>query len=205
MTFDGTLFPYCEKFCKSKYGKEDGKKIFDNAQKLLDELCEKADDRGNNQIRWHLDMNMLPAISLYKTLIAYYKDDKDKALTDTDQMMQIMRLETKEKNKHLGAMFCGYGLFKMFVKKHMNKHYPSEGWNVKWVKKNSKEIHFNMKSCIYVDVTKQCGCPELCPLFCKNDDVTMSGYMPGIKFERKGTLALGADVCDFHYLNTKKI
>ena len=61
-----------------------------------------------------------------------------------------------------------------------------------------------MKSCIYLDTTKRYNCVEMCPLFCKNDDVILAGYKPAVVFERSGTLALGQDACDFHFKNGKQ-
>ena len=40
------------------------------------------------------------------------------------------------------------------------------------------------------------GCPELTKVFCKNDERTY-GNLPGLKFERTGTLGKGAQRCDF--------
>jgi predicted ArsR family transcriptional regulator len=60
-----------------------------------------------------------------------------------------------------------------------------------------------MKSCIYVETTTKNNCPELCPLFCANDDVVLSGFQPNIVFERNETIAKGSDQCDFHFHNRK--
>ena len=40
------------------------------------------------------------------------------------------------------------------------------------------------------------GAPELCQLFCRNDQVCY-GDLDGIRFVRTGTLAKGASRCDF--------
>jgi len=81
--------------------------------------------------------------------------------------------------------------------------YPKVGWETEWVSFNDKEIHFNFKTCIYVDMTLQYGCPELCTVFCKNDETIFSGYVPKIYFSRNGTIAKGASYCDFHFINGK--
>jgi hypothetical protein len=57
-----------------------------------------------------------------------------------------------------------------------------------------------MTSCIYKDICDAKGCPELCAVFCENDDIAFSGLMPKIRFERKGTLGKGVDCCDFHFV-----
>ena len=40
------------------------------------------------------------------------------------------------------------------------------------------------------------GCPEITKIFCENDE-RIYGNLPGLKFERKGTLGKGAEKCDF--------
>jgi hypothetical protein len=151
-----------------------------------------------------MDTNILPAIAIY---LAFKKFDKtnDKAYEYTDEVMQIARLKGKKKNEFIGRLPFGYFLFKLFCKSVVVKQYPEQGWNVQWIRNDKKEIHFNMKSCIYFDTTKRYHCTEMCPLFCANDDVNFSGYKPAIVFERSGTLALGQDLCDFHFKNSKYI
>lgn len=73
----------------------------------------------------------------------------------------------------------------------MEKQYPEQGWSIQWIRYDKNEIHFNMKSCIYFETTKKYNCTEMCPLFCANDDVVLSGYRPANVFERSGAIARG--------------
>lgn len=111
----------------------------------------------------------------------------------------------KKKNQVIGKLPFGYILFKLFGRRVVAKQYPKDGWDISWVNCDTKEVHFDMKSCIYVDMTKKYHCFELCPLFCANDDVTLSGYQPAIIFKREKTIARGQEKCDFHFYNSKKI
>ena len=43
--------------------------------------------------------------------------------------------------------------------------------------------------------------PRLCSVFCKNDNIMISGYEPKILFKRTGTIAERAEKCDFHFIN----
>ena len=45
-------------------------------------------------------------------------------------------------------------------------------------------------------IYSELGAPELCQFFCRNDEVCY-GDLDGIRFVRTGTLAKGADCCDF--------
>ena len=46
-------------------------------------------------------------------------------------------------------------------------------------------------------------CPELCCVYCENDDISFSGLLPKIRFERTGTLGNGSPYCDFHFLKSE--
>jgi len=203
MEFKKTFFPYFKDFCIEKFGSDLGIQIFNQAQSKLFELVDEADDRNNKYIRWHLYKNMLPIISIYLVL-KELNYTKQKALELTDEIMQISRINMKKKNQMIGKLPHGYFLFKIFSKRIVSKQYPDEGWNIKWIKCDANEVHFDMTSCIYVEITNKYKCPELCPLFCANDDVTLSGFQPSIIFGREKTIARGQEKCDFHFYNSKK-
>lgn len=95
-------------------------------------------------------------------------------------------------------------LFKLFCKRVIKKNYPIEGWDIEWKRCDKKEIHFNMKRCIYMETTEKYKCPELCPIFCANDITNFSGYAPSIIFKREGTIGQWQKVCDFHFINGKR-
>lgn len=204
MGLDKMVFSYFNKFCISKFGPDLGNLIFIEAKNLLSDMINEADYKNSKYIKWHMDKNMLPSIAIY---LAFKKFDStdDNALDYTDQVLQMFRLKMQKKNKVLGRLPFGYSAFKMFCRSVMNKQYPKQGWDVEWITYNANEIHFNMKSCIYFEITKKYNCPEMCTLFCKNDDVIFTGYKPAIIFERTGTIARGQKVCDFHFKNAKSI
>ena len=97
-----------------------------------------------------------------------------------------------------------FTMYRMGVKKHMAKNFPPEGWKTEWVRCDGKEIHFNLHSCLYHDICVEKGCPELCRVYCENDNTAFSGLMPKIRFERVGTIGEGAECFDFHFINVKR-
>lgn len=200
--FEKTMFPYFNVFCIQKFGEDTGSQIYKEACHKLKELCAEADWKNNKSIKCHMMQNMLPAIAIYLTF-KQFETTSENALDYTDDVMQSARLEIQKKNKRLGGLPFAYSLFKIFCKGIMNYEYPEQGWEVEWVKYDKDEIHFNMKSCIYLETTQKYNCPELCPLFCQNDDVTLKGYEPAIVFEREYTIAKGGTLCDFHFKNGK--
>ena len=199
-----TYFSYFHSFCTDRFGRDIANALNEGVEVRLSRMMNEADYKNNKYIKWHMDTNMLPVIAIYLS----YKDNAytaDKAYEYTDEVMQILRLKNRRNNQPAGKLPFGYFIFKLFCRSIVKKQYPSQGWDLEWIEYSKHELHFNMKSCIYLETTKKYHCPELCPLFCANDDVVLSGYRPAIVFERSGTLAQGQDGCDFHFKNPKYI
>jgi len=202
MDYKNTRFSFLQDDCISEFGQENGTKIYNQACQLLTSMLDNADYRNNESIKEHIVKNMFPIIAYYLTLQdnGYSKEEAyNLTLQETQKAAHIQ----KEKNNSLSRLPFAYSIFKLFIKGIIKKRYPIEGWDTEWVRFDKKEIHMNFKRCIYSDLTNHYGCPELCTVFCKNDIVTFEGYEPKIYFDRNGTLAEGADCCDFHFIRGK--
>lgn len=60
----------------------------------------------------------------------------------------------------------------------------------------SSHLRMDITACPYLRHCVVAGAPEIAPLFCTNDEYCY-GNLPGIAFRRTGTLARGAERCDF--------
>ena len=67
--------------------------------------------------------------------------------------------------------------------------------NVFYPKKKG-EFRMDIIACPYCRYLGELGCPEITKIFCGNDN-RVYGNLPGVVFERTGTLGTGADRCDF--------
>ena len=198
MNFSKTQFPYFYEESIKRFGQEKGKLIYDIACTKLAEMRKDADYRNSSAIQKHMDTNILPLVAIYFT----YREsgiNQDEALELSLELAQIGAKSKQQKNMFFGRLPFGFSLFRLFCKRVMDSEYPSAGWDVEWVRYDKEEIHFNMKSCVYAETLQKYVCPELCPVFCANDDTVFAGYRPGIVFERNGTIGKGQEVCDFHF------
>lgn len=73
---------------------------------------------------------------------------------------------------------------------------PDNGFKNVFYPKKKGEFRMDILACPYCRYFTELGCPELTKIFCANDD-RMYGNLPGLVFERTGTLGRGADRCDF--------
>ena len=72
----------------------------------------------------------------------------------------------------------------------------SHGFQNRFYPKRKGEYRMDVLACPYFRYFTELGCPELTGIFCDNDERTY-GSLPGLAFERTGTLGKGADRCDF--------
>lgn len=199
MKLKDTTLPFLEQDCARLFGQEKGAAIFAQTEAAYQELLRGADYRQSEAIRAHLQQKLFPPMAYYKTLRA-------NGLAQ-EEALGYVRLETQQaaqmKQRAMQKMALlpfAYTMYRMGVKNHMKKNFPPEGWEKEWVRCDGKEIHFDLHRCIYWELTQQYGCPELCCVYCENDDISFAGLMPKIRFERSGTLGNGAACCDFHFI-----
>ena len=73
---------------------------------------------------------------------------------------------------------------------------PNNGFKNVFHPKEKGAFRMDILACPYFRYFTELGCPELTRIFCENDD-WVYGNLPGIAFERTGTLGKGAQRCDF--------
>lgn len=86
------------------------------------------------------------------------------------------------------------GMWDSITKK---KFGSSCGFKNKFYPKKKGEYKMDILACPYFRYFTELGCPELTKIYCDNDE-RMYGNLPGLKFERSGTLGKGAKCCDFY-------
>lgn len=203
-TLNCTKLFFLKNDCLEEFGEQKGNEIYSSAESIYEQLCREADYKNDEAITFHLTMNLFPTMAYYKSLrsMGY---NQDSALAYVKKETVKAANIKKEEQAKLARMPFAYIMYRLFVKNVMKKNFPDAGWDTEWVRCDGKEIHFNMKRCIYKDICDSEKCSELCQVYCDNDDIAFSGLMPKIRFERAGTLGKGADCCDFHYVNNKRV
>lgn len=201
MKFSETTLPFLAEDIQDIFGPEEGAALFQAVEERYQALLHQGDDYGVPAMRDHLQRKLFPTMAYYQALRAQGMEQ--------EQALAYVRQETRkaaERNRgemeRLAGMPFAYTMYRLGVKGHMKKNFPPEGWQTEWVRCDGKEIHFNLHRCVYWELTQQQGCPELCCVYCENDEIAFSGLLPKIRFERAGTLGGGADCCDFHFIKT---
>ena len=198
MRINETPFAFLLDDCMKEFGESNGLEIYKAADEIFSKLEAESDYKGNEAIREHIQMKLLPPLAYYKALLSV-----GYSRTEALDYVRAEEKKTAEKKKEsmskVARLPFAYSIYRIGVRKFMTKNSPEEGWKTEWVRCDGNEIHFNLHSCIYNDLCSKYGCPELCTVYCENDEIAFSGLLPKIRFERSGTLGNGAECCDFHF------
>ena len=143
----------------------------------------------------HTDSRILPSAAIYLTAKDAVGPEKAYRIIEDAAVQLCAEIEKK-----LRRMMKLPGMQSLFIKAWdpLTKKIFSSGngfQNVFYPKKKG-EYRMDVTSCPYCRTFTELGCPELTRIFCENDE-RIYGRLPGLKFERTGTLGKGAGRCDF--------
>ena len=146
-------------------------------------------------MRFHTESRIFPSAAIYLTAKGRLGEEtafrivENAAIELTDQL-----------GKKLARMMRLPGMRSLFVRiwdPLVRKVFgPDNGFRNAFYPKRKGEYRMDVLACPYCRYFTELGCPELTRIYCENDERTY-GNLPGIAFERTGTLGKGADRCDF--------
>ncbi len=74
---------------------------------------------------------------------------------------------------------------------------PGPAWAVTWAERSDKRVAFDVTRCYALETLSLLDTAPATAAVCADDDAICSGLCPQIRWSRTGTLATGADRCDF--------
>ena len=153
-------------------------------------------DQGNYG---HL-CNIFSAISLYEILQKQGKS-KEEAYKIISEAMWKELEKTKKLYQKMARIPGAFSVFKRLLPSMFAKG-SGRGWKHVWFPNKHNELYFEVKSCIYAQLFKKYGVPELGTMFCHSDEINF-GQLHNIQFIRNGTLCNGDEKCDFLFVKGK--
>ena len=70
MRISETPFAFLLDDCFREFGEEDGRKVYQEADDVFSNLEAESDYKGNEAIREHIQMKLLPSLAYYKALLS---------------------------------------------------------------------------------------------------------------------------------------
>ena len=183
-----------------RLGTDGAAALWVRAEQRLDGLLRTTVALGKVE-RMHVEGYIMPTCAIYQEMAE--EMGKEEALALLMGFAHSNALVNRRLFERMVSVPGGKGFFlRGFAALQPRAFGESAGFSVRNTSHDSSHVHFDITECPYRRVTAELGVPELCNLFCTNDDI-IYGDLPGIRFSRKGTLGRGAAVCDFDVSLTK--
>ena len=165
-------------------------KMEQNYNTLLPMTESESKDRAKN-----MRESVLPFIALYQALQSEGIDKE----TAMKHMFAITESFTRHGMRRTYEKAGKLPFFFSLFRKMFSTGLKGKSWEVEWVSNNSETFEYNIKKCLWHETCMKAGCPELCVIFCHNDDINFTDVSPHLYFRRNTTLGEGGDCCDFHF------
>jgi hypothetical protein len=153
------------------------------------------------RLNQHLDLLILPVLALYRALGDEFAD-QDFCLGTVEDLVLEAFGGARRVVPALSWFPRPFSVFRFFARA-ARPLFPENGWRQKTVEDSESAYHWDMHSCLILEVLRAYGAPELAQVFCQWDDYTFSALPEQVAFCRTGTLARGADHCDFRFERVK--
>ena len=185
-----------EKLLEEKLGWARTEMILDYASNNLEALCAQNTDE-TNAVKKHTVGSIYPCLSLYRAL-------QKAGISQPDALKFLDWACSERARKQAASMqaLCRIPgmaklmprLFKLVTNQSFGK---KAGFSAAFYETEKTRCRFDMTKCLYCDVCRRNGCPELVPCFCHTDDVTDGNIHPRLLWNRTKIMGDGADCCDF--------
>lgn len=191
-----TVFRETKPLMILKYGEEITARVMRNAVTRYHELL-LIHASEIQVVRNHTAKRIYPVIAIYESM-QNEGIDKDEALEFLDWSC-CKRAKKEAEYIQFALLFPGmYKLMPGIFRRSTKRRYSEKAGFEETVHKISKtHVKFDMTKCLYCDVCRENGVPELAICFCHAANVKKGNMHPKLKWNRTKTLGEGADCCDF--------
>lgn len=177
-----------------RLGEDETAALWLDAERRLDAFLTTTTELAPGERR-HTDNTIYPMCALYLAIAK--RCGRDEAFEIVSTFMRTVALEAGGKLQRLVAPRPMRRLFMRAFGIMGAKMFGNEaGFEQRMHEVSSSHLRMDILACPYARHCAAAGAPELAKLFCANDEYAY-GNLPGIEFRREGTIARGADRCDF--------
>jgi hypothetical protein len=180
-----------------RYGRQITGRIIIRTQTYYDALIKERPVFRDGCLNRHLTLGTLPVLALYRALEDEF-DDQEHCLQTAEEMVLVAYGGLRRVTPALGWFPNPFEVFRFFARA-ARPLFPETGWRQKTIEDSQRAYHWEMQSCLFVETLTSYGAPELARVFCRVDDHSFETLPEQIDFCRTGTLARGADRCDFRF------
>lgn len=180
-------------FLTAQFGGDRGGALFARQEAALAALAARMEGRTENQQKT-LAQTIYPRIALYQALMAEGFSQAEAYEHLRRYMLDYVAAEKHASTAKMEAVPGFYAIYSRVFLRIMRTTDLQESTQAR----GRDCFDVTIQKCLWHTACTECGCPELCCLFCDVDDVTYGG-LKKIGFTRTQTLGYGGDCCDFHF------
>ena len=182
-----------EAFLTEQFGGDRGGTLFARQEKDLAALAAHMEGKTENQQKT-LVQTIYPRIALYQALMAEGFSQEEAYEYLRRYMLDWVAAEKHASTAKMEAVPGFYAIYSRVFLHIMRCTDLQESTQAQ----GKGYFDVTIQKCLWHTACAECGCPELCRLFCDVDDVTYGGLRK-LGFIRTKTLGYGGDCCDFHF------
>ena len=176
------------------FGNEDGEEIFQKAEAAYEKLLPLAAGESEGRKK-NLVEGIYPFAAVYEVLL-----QKGMAREEAmEHMFAVMKIRTMEGNRKFYHTLGKLPFFFSLFRKMFSTGLKGDSWKVEWVENSKDAFVYNIETCLWHDACRDLGYPELCQIFCRNDEINFTDVSSHLYFERSQALGYGGSCCDFHF------
>ena len=186
------------------FGEKSGRELTERFKTKFDQIY---------SMNWHLmpdelarkhGINSVFVLAMEETLHnrgVSYEDLKHHSLSVYRMMLTFMVDEYK---KQIEISEVPWQVILEYTKAGNQNNYENEYFNLETIAMSDNEISFDMHRCVYFEILKANGHPELGPILCEFDYIISEATSKWARFEREKTIADGFPRCTFRFYRIEK-
>ena len=189
---------------KKQFSRDEYRKIRAEADALYQKLRDENQDIPK-AMKQHTDINIFPAIAVYKTLTAHGMTKEDAVGIIRRYFCQLSKVMFRPVAWYQ-HIFGNYHRYPAGMVKHSLRDLsPAAGFEYRLPEKADPSVaRFDIVSCPYCKMCRKYECLELAPAFCDSDDAKYGNMHKNLKWARKSTIGYGAPCCDFRIIDISR-
>ncbi len=176
-----------------RYGRDKVQQIWEKAGRNWEELCARYAHLPK-KMKQHTDGQMFRMAAVYMALKEAYPGAAIEMLEAGVEREGRRIAKLLSCALHIPGM--DYVFLRIFTQMLDSSFNEDAGFQSTKHCISKDEVCFDINQCPYCKYLTEIGCPELIRFSCEIDE-WIYGNLPGLKFEREGTLGTGSDKCDF--------
>jgi len=186
------------------FGEESGSELLEIFKIKFDQIYKMNEHLIPDELARKHGINSVFVLAMEETLRTIgvsYEDLKHHILSIYRMMLTFM---VDEYRKQIETSEVPWQVILEYTEAGNQNNYENEYFNLETIAMSDNEISFDIHRCVYFEILKANGHPELGPILCEFDYIISEATSKWARFEREETIADGFPRCTFRFYRLEK-